>query len=120
MPSSLMRWIGSFGSGAGVVGCCCCASSVTGEMNKIRSSTRAVERRRIMMDLLERSRLAVIIIVRKKVSHKGTKGRHKGGKKKKALPLCLPFVPLCEIFLPGSRARRPGCGWLHDRFGSFV
>src|SRR6185369_12767880 len=97
--------MGSFGSGAGACACCW-ANIATGETNRIRSSTRAVERRRIMMGLLERSRLGVTIVhptlrrlqVRKKVSHKGAKGRHKGTKVESQtfVPLCLPFAPLCE------------------------
>src|SRR5689334_19339925 len=41
---------------------------------------------------------------RKVVSHKGTKGKHEDTKLKPdfLVPLCLSFVPLCEIFSPLS------------------
>src|SRR6185436_19174757 len=102
MPSSLMRWIGSFGSGAGAV--VCCASSVTGEQMKITSSRRAAERRSFMMDLLEESRWSANtassvarLQVRKEINSLGTYCR--GGP---------PWPPGVELDLVNTPAAQNG------------
>src|SRR4029079_5805945 len=79
----------------------CWANIATGDTNKISSSTRAVERRRIMMGLLERSRLGVIIIVREEGLTQRRKGRRKAPKKgglifatlRLPLRLCAKYYP---------------------------